>query len=147
MRTLSVSSIYLVFRNNAVSSTPVAFILLDPQDLQLQPFFHETRHSCLPSLSCSTVLPCFELRCCCQERGHDIFTIAIEMLIGLVRVLPYVPPEQLYIFSFVLYYLAEIFPLDILCECEYFLLDVPVLNFKSLDVATKKYYISRLHLT
>ncbi|CAN0144978.1 unnamed protein product, partial [Ascophyllum nodosum] len=32
-------------------------------------------------------------RCCCQERGHAIFTIAIEMLMGLVRVLPCVPPE------------------------------------------------------
>ena len=61
------------------------------------------------------------------------------MLIGLVRVLPYVPPEQLCTFSLVLYYLAEIFSLDILCVCEYFLLDVPVLNFKSLDAATKKY--------
>ena len=69
------------------------------------------------------------------------------MLMGLVRVLPCVPPEQLYAFSLVLYCLAEIFSLDILCVCEYFLLDVPVLNFKSLDVATKKYYISRLHLT
>ena len=69
------------------------------------------------------------------------------MLMGLVRVLPCVPPELLYAFSLVLYYLAEIFSLDILCVCEYFLFDVPVLNFKSLDVATKKYYISRLHLT
>ena len=63
------------------------------------------------------------------------------MLMGLVRVLPYVPPEQLYTFSLALYYLPEIFSLDILYDCEYFLLDVPVLNFKSLDVATKKYYI------
>ena len=69
------------------------------------------------------------------------------MLMGLVRVLPCVPPEQLYTFSSALYYVAEIFSLDILYECEYFLLDVPVLNFESLDVATKKYYISRLHLT
>ena len=78
----------------------------DPQDLQLQPFLHEARHLCLPLLSCSTVLACFELRCFRQERGHDIFTIATEMLMGLVRVLPCVPPEQLYAFSLALYYLA-----------------------------------------
>ena len=129
----------VVFRHKPVSSAQEALFLLDPQDLQLQPFLHETRHSCLPPLSCSAVLPLFELRCCCQERGHDIFTIATEMLMGLVRVLPCVPPEQLYAFSLALYYLAEIFSLDIVCVCEYFTLDVPVLNFESPDVATKKY--------
>ena len=61
------------------------------------------------------------------------------MMMGLVRVLPCVPPEQLYTFSLVLYYLAEIFSLDMECVREYFLLDVPVLNFKSPDVATNKY--------
>ena len=41
------------------------------------------------------------------------------------------------LFPWYSYYLAEIFSLDILCVCEYFILDAaPVLNFKSPDVAT-----------
>ena len=101
----------VVFRHKPVSSTQGALFLLDSQDLQLQPFLHETRHSCLPLLYFSAVLPCFEPRCCCQERGHDIFTIATEILMGLVRVLPCVSWEQRFAFSLALYYLAGSFHL------------------------------------
>ena len=76
------------FRHNAASLAQGPHYLLDPQDLQLQPFLHETRHFCLPPRPCSTVLPSFELRCCCQERGHHIYTRAAEILMGLVGVLP-----------------------------------------------------------
>ena len=61
------------------------------------------------------------------------------MLMGPVRVLPCISPEQLSAFSLVLFCLAEIFSLDILRVCEYFIVDVPMLNFESPDVATKKY--------
>ena len=81
----------VVFRHIAVSSAEGPLFLLDPQDLQLQPFLYETRYSCLPPLSCSTVLLCFKLRSCCQERGHDIYTRATEIVMGLVRILPCVP--------------------------------------------------------
>ena len=76
----------VVFRHNAVSSTQGRFFLIDPHDLHLQPFLDETRHSCLPSLSCSTVLPRFKLRCCFQERDYGIYSRATEILMGPVRV-------------------------------------------------------------
>ena len=58
---------------------------------------------------------------------------------GLVRVVQCVPQAQLHAFSLVLYYLVEIFSLDIFCVLKCFILDVPVLNFRNSDVATKKY--------
>ena len=93
---------FTLFRLNAY---PISFINVSPcfiarlcvqlrgtssytfKTLQLQPFLHETRYSCLPQNPCSTVLSSFELRCCCQDRDCDIYKIATEMLMGPVRVL------------------------------------------------------------
>ena len=121
----------VVFRHIAVSSAQEPLFLLDPQDLQLQPFLYETRYSCLPPLSCSTVLLCFKLRCCCQERGDDIDgsgedpTVCTSVITSCI--------------SLVFYYLAKICSVDILQICEFFILHVPVLYFRSPDVAKKKY--------
>ena len=56
---------------------------------------------------------------------------------GLVRVLLCVPPRQLYTFSLVLSS-VDLF-LFFLCMSECFILEVPLLNSRSSDVATKKY--------
>ena len=48
---------------------------------------------------CFIVLPSFELRCCCQERGNDFDTMAAETLLDLVSVLHCIFPEQLHVFS------------------------------------------------
>ena len=60
---------------------------------------HETS-LVLPPRPCSPVPPSFQLRCCGQERGHDIFSIVAEVLMGFVRVLPCVPPELYFVTSY-----------------------------------------------
>ena len=49
-----------------------------------------------PTRPCPIVLRPFELRSCGQERGNDIDTMAAEMLLHRVRVLPCVPQEHLH---------------------------------------------------
>ena len=70
------------------------------EDLAAAAILPKTRYPCLPPSLCSGVLPSFKLRSCGQEHGHDIYTIAAETLLGLVRVLP-VAPEQSYAFFLV----------------------------------------------
>ena len=134
MRTPSHHESCAVFRRKAVSSTQRLVFLLDPQDLQPQLFLHEIRHSCLPPRPCFTVPPSFELRCCDQERAHDVVSIFVEILLGLVRVLPCIPPKHILCF-----YLVYAFSLYILCECECFNPDIQVLYCRSPGLATKTY--------
>ena len=136
MRTPSHHEPRAIFGRKAVSSTQRPLFLLDPQDLQRQLFLHEILHSCLPPRPCFTVPPSFELRCCDQERAHDIVSIVVEILLGLVRALPCILPKHL-VFSF--YYLVYIFLLYMLCVCECFILDILVLYCKRPGLATKKY--------
>ena len=99
-------SSFVVFRREAVSSAPRAPAPLGPfQDLAPQPFLEEIHHSCLLSPhTCAIVLLSFEPRRCGQERVDDNDTIAAETLLGLVRVLPRVPPDHsLYVFVAIIY--------------------------------------------
>ena len=63
-----------------------------------QTFSNETRHVC-SQRPCAFVFPSFEFRYCGQEHGIGVDNSAAEALLGLVRTLPCLPPDQLYAVS------------------------------------------------